>query len=770
MGKAVKIRLFDYDKTDLFFFGLLVALTLWLFAPGLNSSRMMLPYPDDIYVEGTYGYSMFYEDFIMWDPNLEYQPWNDYACERLKDGGMPFWNPYNLCGTPFFASSLHQLTYIPRLFFSIILPSQCVITALAILHFLLVGIGFFYLLKAYDISPVAAGIATFVLLFKFSHPVIMMSPPLGLTMAYTTLCLLLVIKLIRGGRWLFALYLAVCLSCVISSGYPVYVVHLLYLSLAILIFEFFRLRKSLTRPALGVCKVAFGAVLSILISLTQLLPLVLFSLSSARLQFFGEHLTPFWNPASYLQYVLYQNILFLPKTEGLSYIPAFESGHLYLGIAPLLITLPFLGQWRDRAYSFFLAAGIVAGILTFSLTATDFALQYLPGFGISPSAPIPVFFFCVIAAFGVSLNHILKHRDIPSKPWLAAFFVATIVLTALPLVLGLIKNSFPANFAINYTIFTATSFLIGLGILIKRWNGNTKPLSVIIIIVLLATLLSPMKTWTRFFGPEGSWGLRCNEFFAGRDRYPLDKPRYFNATGTTMLAANINIYPRMRFVQGYDSLVLKHFTDQYQEHIPGGVLWGRRLIALEGETPGDYLGYAGVGKVILNPRYQADKTYEEAVDIGILVREYPFKECSAIDAQCEMHRVNPELIEISIDAGSDTEIRVSETYYPAWRYRIDGGSDSHPARLGEKGFMVIPDITPGQHMIELFYDPWLEKLGLMLAAVSFVIGLMVIMRLEHVTRQLRVPPTNESSVRVAPTNESSVRVAPTNESSKFVGD
>ena len=101
-------------------------------------------------------------------------------------------------------------------------------TILALLHFLLAGVGFYYLLKAFDVCPLASGLATLVLLFKFSHPNVMMVPITALTLAFTPICLLLVIKLLRGGRWLFALYLAICLSCVISSGYPVFTAHFLY--------------------------------------------------------------------------------------------------------------------------------------------------------------------------------------------------------------------------------------------------------------------------------------------------------------------------------------------------------------------------------------------------------------------------------------------------------------------------------------------------------------------------------------------------------------
>jgi hypothetical protein len=44
-----KIRLFDYEKSDLIFIGFLIILALWLFAPGLRAERIMLPFSDELF-------------------------------------------------------------------------------------------------------------------------------------------------------------------------------------------------------------------------------------------------------------------------------------------------------------------------------------------------------------------------------------------------------------------------------------------------------------------------------------------------------------------------------------------------------------------------------------------------------------------------------------------------------------------------------------------------------------------------------------------------
>jgi len=92
-----RTRLLDYEKADLVFIGFLIILSLWLFLPGLQSNRIMLVTPDDFFVRET-GYDTPYGAVIT-DINVMYQPWNDYACGRLKAGQFPYWNPYVLCGT-----------------------------------------------------------------------------------------------------------------------------------------------------------------------------------------------------------------------------------------------------------------------------------------------------------------------------------------------------------------------------------------------------------------------------------------------------------------------------------------------------------------------------------------------------------------------------------------------------------------------------------------------------------------------------------------------
>src|SRR5215510_12116438 len=57
-----------------------------------------------------------YDDFTYYYPTFE------YAFRELRAGRMPWWNPYQHCGSPFFATAQHLLLYPFSLLF-LVLPA-----------------------------------------------------------------------------------------------------------------------------------------------------------------------------------------------------------------------------------------------------------------------------------------------------------------------------------------------------------------------------------------------------------------------------------------------------------------------------------------------------------------------------------------------------------------------------------------------------------------------------------------------------------------------
>jgi hypothetical protein len=289
-------------------------------------------------------------------------------------------------------------------------------------------------------------------------------------------------------------------------------------------------------------------------------------------------------------------------------------------------------------------------------------------------------------------------------------------------------------FTPNYIAFLATAAIFLFSLLLRYYKGYIKLFTVITIVLITVNLLPPMKRWVTFYGPEGSWGLRCRDLRENGANPNLNNPRYFDATGTSLLSANINIYPRMRFVQGYDAVVLRNFADEYRKYIHKGVRAGRRAITKQNEAPEEYLKKAGVGKVVLNPLPDTEGTWEKATDIDIFLKDVSFPECTITHGECEMFRIKPELIEITVNTNEIADLTIAETHYPTWRYRFDDERDSHKVQPSEHGFMKIPNIPPGTSKVTLFYDPHFERLSLILSSASFIIGLAIIIGLDKKER------------------------------------
>ncbi len=730
MSANEKVRLFDYEKNDWYFLAVLVALALWLFLPGLRPGRIMLPASDVINFKPEFAYKIQYESAfpVGCDINLEFQPWNDYACERLKSGEIPLWNPYNFCGTPFMANSLNQLTYIPRLILNLLLSTENVMAGFALLHFLLAGIGFYYLLKAYGAGPAASGVAAFIMMFKFSHPDLIMMPPMSLTLAYTGIGLLLAVKLIRGGRWLFALYLAVCLSCVISSGYPVFTAHFLYFGVALVLYEYFtRLKLNRHRANIGLIAVILGAIFGIGFSMTQLIPLHLQLSLSARPELWAEYVGGAHFSFKEIPLIIYQNMLFQPPVpaDGFQVPPNF--GNLYIGAIPIIFAIPLFGQWKNRNYRFFLYATIVASLICFWPFVFKVAHRLIPGFSFSPIPPFPVFYFCLIMLTGLTLGMLLKNGLALNRSQAVLLGIVSILLAVVPVSLpDTLRQA--GDFRSNYILFLATLSIVFIALLLGLYRWKKAVFVSLIAVLCAVNFLPPMKQWTRFFGPEESLYLQCRD---ARIDDGLNTARYFNATGTAFLAANTNIYPRLRFAQGYDSLVLRDIADTYREYIPHGVIRGRRFVTKPGEAPLELLRIMGVGRVIHNPLYEETGTRKAVNGIQIITTDTGFKECSFTGGTCEMHRIKPERIEVELNPQTGGQLKIAEAYYPAWFYTTDAGGKARRVSKSDEGLIIIPDISAETHKVTLFYNPYLEKTGLWISAVSFLLGLALFIYLDR---------------------------------------
>ncbi len=114
---------------------LLVLLSIFFGKAALEGGKLLpadIAYTDPIYL----GYAPIEftkpHNILLYDQAYQFYPWHVYASEALKQGFLPFWNPYVYCGAPLMAADQPAVLYPLNILSYIFSPPDAVLfTALA---------------------------------------------------------------------------------------------------------------------------------------------------------------------------------------------------------------------------------------------------------------------------------------------------------------------------------------------------------------------------------------------------------------------------------------------------------------------------------------------------------------------------------------------------------------------------------------------------------------------------------------------------------------
>src|SRR5579862_4418052 len=309
-------------------------------------------------------------NILNYDDYAYYYPTFRYAFGRLAQGEFPWWNPYQLCGTPFFATGQHLLLY-PLNVFYLALATATAMKWTAILHFALAIVFTFVCGRVFGLSVVGAATAGIVFAFSGSLVLLLYLPH----HLYGAVWLPLVAALAeltwnrpRPLRWGIAL--GVALGCQYLGGYPMYSLFSAYLVAG---HAAWRLVGAFIRggpawlPRLGALAVA--ALTALVLSLPQLLPAIELARRSPRA--FGalslEMADPTFGKASAPWSWLAGLVV---PIDGNGF-PAYG----YIGLAALVaVAVAPLG--RGRAVGFFGAVTLLAWALAFGTRTPLYRLYF----------------------------------------------------------------------------------------------------------------------------------------------------------------------------------------------------------------------------------------------------------------------------------------------------------------------------------------------------------------------------------------------------------
>ncbi|MEO8601859.1 MAG: YfhO family protein [bacterium] len=399
------------------------------------------------------------------DSYLYYYPMFEYAFRELGQGRFPFWNPYQHCGTPFFATAQHLLLSPLNVFF-LFLPTAAALKATTLLH-LTLGLVFTFILgRVFGLARPAAATAAAAFVFSPAVASLVQVPHHLYGAIWMPLALALTHLVLTQRRLRWTALLGATLAAQYLGGYPMFCLFSVYLVLGYALWWSalqWRLPGGIAAIATGAMMIAAAALLAALLSAPQLLPaLELAQLSVRSLNALDiNSVDPHFAAAS-LPNLLLQTLLPTPSR-------AFQ--FLRMTPAPGWIVLALIGAAAAncrlrRTAGFFAVFGLATYLIGLGRHTPLFALYFaLPG---SNLFRIPSRFFALTALplamlAGIGVDAL---RRAVNRPRLVVATLAAVTMLGVGLAASV--HAFPD--AINASgILTANWFEPGL--LRRLWVG-----------------------------------------------------------------------------------------------------------------------------------------------------------------------------------------------------------------------------------------------------------------------------------------------------------
>ena len=364
------------------------------------------------------------------DLSFEHYPMAAYGFAWLRTGQLPLWNPYELCGYPFFAVPYVGLLYpgnLPYLLFD----AATAIEAVYVLHVSFAGLCMWYLVRTLGLGSAGAWVAAATLMgsgaMVFSAPI----PSWNATLCWLPITILLIEKALRGSRSaFFGLVVAVALQ--LLAGSMEFFVYNMYAGGLFAIFGLVSLvRTQGFSSAFGPANRLLAAVsVGVMLSAVQLVPTFELIQNSTR-----------WGGEAAASYPIRAGTPNLPPAEFFSQAIR-TAGMASTGLLPLLFAFGFGARKAKRIWWFALTAGSLAASLAFGGAVYElYAQTPIGGLFRRPQKFLYLYAFAqaLMAGFVVARLQDWRNEEVPpgvlgqNLSWWAG--LATLVIAAVWLAL-----------------------------------------------------------------------------------------------------------------------------------------------------------------------------------------------------------------------------------------------------------------------------------------------------------------------------------------------
>ncbi len=716
------------------------------------------------------GRAYFWEDFI-----FQNYPFRVFAATSLAQGELPLWNPYTFNGMPFLADIQTTVLYVPSLLLTLCVSNGTLhyywLELMIILHFVLAGVGMFYLAKSFQLRNEAAlfaGAAYMLSGYMIVHAIHQQNVTL---VAWYPLVILFFRKTLSEQRWLYVFACALVLGHSILAGYPQLSLYLYGFLGVYFLFELlgsFRGTHLLTRPALVMTGKAAGVVvLSVALAAVQLLPTFELSELSQRAQMTFEKASE--GSLAWSQLVM----LFFPKMFGSAGATGYEyfgpgqyfyywETCIYLGILPLMLAWMAVSQRTNKYRTFFLAISVFSILFALGENFPLFRLfyEYVPGFS---KFRIPArmgilltFSAALLSAF--SLQHLVYETDDARRRSALRKLVLVAAGVGVLLYVLILSGSFSGS--IRGTTFAQVApllsenttpslllILVSAGVLYGVAGGKVS--ARVAPLMLLALFFVDMfvfggtqnngttnpgeyfrqrRDLVEFFRREGEKELfrvntrNAHGLLRGWDRNQGMMDRIFTMEGYTPLALQRAYAPLASNDQSFDLLNVKYKTVydestgqqtlvEHTTRLPRAFFVYNVHVA---DTEAKLLAY------LKSPDF--DHRTTAVIEKQPSFRLEPSGRPTAWSARITGYR-NNEIV-VATEAGRDGFLVVSEIFYPGWKAYVDGAeTEIYRTNYHLRGVFV----PSGSHTVVFRFEPstfrngmWVSLAALLVCVVGIV--------------------------------------------------
>lgn len=710
------------------------------------------------------------------DVITEMYPWRYFSIQQLKNGRIPFWNPYNFSGNPQLAN-FQTAVFYPLNFLYFILPFNLSWTILIILEpFLAAIFMFIFLTKSLKLSNFASFLGAISFGFSSYMTVWLEWGNIGHTLLWLPLALFFVKRITEKINVSNFVSLIAVLTVSFLGGYVQGAFYLYLLS----IFYFIYLLKIVKDKPKKIAYFTIALVLSILLSSFQFLSTLYLFTSSTRGGYSLSQISDLLLPIKYWVTIFASDFFGNPATRNYWIQGTYIERVAYIGVSFILFAFISIKS-KKKEKRFFTILAIISLLLSTNLPLIKL-LYLIPIPVISTTVPtreLSIFIFSAIVLGAIGIDYWENNKFKTKIPWIFLGIYAFILLIA---VVSWKLNFLPyQNFYITIRNLILPSILAVSTVIIFYLFKSNPIGKVFLTLVIILDLLYFFNKITPFSIPEFVYpktsvitylqkNAGINRFWGYGSAYinpnfqTYDKtyspegndPLHIQTYGMLLASSGNGMIPKVlprpdaNIAPGYGSSDL--YNNFYRQRILN--LLGVKYI-LNQTTSQDYDSSFPKDKYNLVWQKSPWQIYEnkEALPRFFLANDYRvYKSKSAVLNNIYNKDINLEktlLLEsnpdIKIDKESQNSVKLlsytpneivfstkssgnslfflSDNYYPQWNSYIDGKNTE--TLIADYSFRAVP-VPKGEHKVEFIYNSRYFSMGAKISLISLLVLLFFI--------------------------------------------